>query len=102
CDLGHSVALTIYRVVQEGLINALRHAHPTCVEIHVHADDQRICATVVDDGAGLPPDWNRPGSFGLRGLAERVEGLNGRFEVRDREPRGVRLSAEIPLTAAHA
>ena len=38
------------------------------------------------------------GRFGLRGLAERVERLNGRFEVRDRAPRGVLVRAEIPLT----
>jgi two-component system sensor histidine kinase UhpB len=99
-DLGNSVALTIYRIVQEGLINALRHARPTCIEIDVRADDERAVVTVADDGVGLPDDWARPGRFGLRGLAERTEGLSGRFEVRRREPRGVRLAAEIPLTAA--
>ena len=98
-DLGHSVALTIYRIVQEGLINALRHARPSCVEIDVSADGDRARVTVEDDGCGLPPDWARPGRFGLRGLAERVERLDGRFEVADRSPRGVRLAAEIPLKA---
>jgi two-component system, NarL family, sensor histidine kinase UhpB len=99
-DLGHSVALTIYRIVQEGLINALRHGRPSRVEIDVRADRDRILVTVADDGDGLPSDWSRPGHFGLRGLAERVESLNGRFEVGGRSPRGVRLHAEIPLAAA--
>src|SRR5690554_3570672 len=98
-DLGHSVALTIYRIVQEGLINALRHARPSAVEIDVSADGDRIRVTVEDDGCGLPPDWAGPGRFGLRGLADRVERLDGRFEVADRSPRGVRLAAEIPLKA---
>jgi len=98
-DLGNSVALTIYRIVQEGLINALRHGHPSSVEIDVHGDDERIAVTVADDGVGLPADFSRPGRFGLRGLAERVETLSGRFEVRNREPRGVLLTAEIPLVA---
>jgi two-component system sensor histidine kinase UhpB len=101
-DLGTSVTLTIFRVVQEGLINALRHARPTRVEIDVRADDERAVVTVADDGVGLPDDWARPGRFGLRGLAERIEGLNGRFEVRGREPHGVRLGAEIPLGPATA
>src|SRR5690606_11991215 len=99
-DLGNSVALTIYRIVQEGLINALRHGRPSCVEIDVHGDDERIVVTVADDGVGLPGDYSRPGRFGLRGLAERVATLSGRFEVSNRLPRGVLLSAEIPLVAA--
>src|SRR5690606_16494158 len=102
CDLGHSVALTIYRIVQEGLINALRHGQPSCVEIDVSADGDRVRVTVEDDGRGLPPNWTRPGRFGLRGLADRVERLDGRFEVADRSPRGVRLAAEIPLKTKEA
>lgn len=100
CDLGQSVTLAIYRIVQEGLINALRHGHPSCVEIDVAARAERIFVSVADDGVGLPADWPRPGRFGLRGLAERVETLGGTFAVADREPRGVVLTAEIPLTAA--
>jgi two-component system, NarL family, sensor histidine kinase UhpB len=97
-DLGPSVALAIYRVVQEGLINALRHSQATHVEIDVQADANRIVVRVEDDGIGLPQQWSRPGHFGLRGLAERVAHLGGTFEVRNRESRGVSLRAEIPLT----
>jgi len=99
-DLGPSVALAIYRVVQEGLINALRHSQATRVDIDVQADPNRIVVHVDDDGVGLPEQWSRPGHFGLRGLAERVSHLGGLFEVRNREPHGVSLSAEIPLTVA--
>jgi two-component system sensor histidine kinase UhpB len=97
-DLGPSVALAIYRVVQEGLINALRHSQAMRVDIEVQADPNRIVVHVDDDGIGLPEQWSRPGHFGLRGLAERVAHLGGVFEVRNRDPRGVSLSAEIPLT----
>ncbi len=96
-ELGPSVTLAIYRVVQEGLINALRHAQPTRVDITVRCDAERIDATVIDDGVGLPADWTRPGHFGLRGLSERVRQLGGTFSVGNHADRGVRLSAEIPL-----
>jgi two-component system sensor histidine kinase UhpB len=99
-DLGPSVALAIYRVVQEGLINALRHSQATRVDIDVQADPTRIVVHVDDDGVGLPEQWSRPGHFGLRGLAERVAHLGGVFAVRNRQPRGVSLSAEIPLSVA--
>ena len=96
-DLGPSVTLTLYRVVQEGLINALRHAQATRVDIAVESDQASIGVTLTDDGVGLPPDWSRPGHFGLRGLAERVERLNGTFSVSNCPTRGVQLKAEIPL-----
>ncbi len=95
--LGPTVTLTIYRVAQEGLINALRHAQATRVEIDLRSDNEQIALTVTDDGVGLAPDWMRPGHFGLRGLADRVEHLGGSFTVNNQEPHGVRLTANIPL-----
>ncbi len=96
-DLGPSVALAIYRVVQEGLINALRHARASKIDIDVQADPHRVLVTVADDGIGLPADWARPGHFGLRGLTDRVATLGGMFRIACNDGRGVRLTAEIPL-----
>jgi two-component system sensor histidine kinase UhpB len=97
-DPGPSVTLAIYRVVQEGLINALRHAQASRVDVSVHSDAHRIVVMITDDGVGLPADWARPGHFGLRGLRERVVHLGGVLTVANREPHGVWLTAEIPLT----
>jgi two-component system, NarL family, sensor histidine kinase UhpB len=94
------VALAVYRVVQEGLINALRHAQPSHVAIDVGGAAGRIRVTVSDDGIGLPADWSRPGHFGLRGLADRVAQLGGTFDVGNRSGRGALLTADIPLEAA--
>ena len=96
-ELGPSVTLAIYRVVQEGLINALRHAQASRVDIEVRSDAQRLVATVIDDGIGLPADWSRPGHFGLRGLADRVEQLGGSFKISNLQGRGVCLTADIPF-----
>jgi two-component system sensor histidine kinase UhpB len=96
-ELGPSVTLAIYRVVQEGLINALRHAQASRVDIVLEGDVRRIIATVTDDGVGLSAEWARPGHFGLRGLADRVQQLGGMFNIANHEGRGVRLTADIPL-----
>jgi len=98
-DLGPSVTLAIYRVVQEGLINALRHSQASRIDIRVAADAQRIAVTVDDNGVGLPRDWARPGHFGLRGLADRVAQLGGHFEVGNRAGGGASVGAQIPLAA---
>jgi two-component system sensor histidine kinase UhpB len=61
-----------------------------------------MIVTVTDDGVGLPAPggWSRAGHFGLRGLTERVEHLGGQLSVRNRDPHGVSLTAEIPLLSA--
>jgi two-component system sensor histidine kinase UhpB len=98
-DLGASVTLAAYRVVQEGLVNALRHAQASHVNIRVSSSAAKLAISVIDDGVGLPQNWSRPGHFGLRGLADRVAQLGGSLTVRAGEPRGTQLTAEIPLTA---
>ena len=96
-DLGPSVTLAIYRIVQEGLTNALRHARASHVDIAVEGEARRIHVSVADDGVGLPADWARPGHYGLRGLADRVAQLGGTLNVHNQHTRGVLLSADIPL-----
>ncbi len=96
-DLGSSVALAVYRVVQEGLINALRHAQATRVAIVVDGTPERIRVSVSDDGIGLPTDWARPGHFGLRGLADRVSQLGGTFDVGNDGVAAHASSRHIPL-----
>jgi two-component system, NarL family, sensor histidine kinase UhpB len=99
-DISASVSLAIYRIVQEGVTNAVRHAQPTAVNIKVRAATDRIFVAVTDNGIGLPEDWARRGHFGLRGLQERVAKLDGAFEVRSRADGGVEVLAEIPASGA--
>jgi len=96
-DLGPSVTLTAYRVVQECLLNALRHAQASHIEISLESTAERMLITIKDDGVGLQTQWSRPGHFGLRGLTDRVERLGGVLKIGNREPHGVCVTAEIPL-----
>ncbi|MEU0537328.1 sensor histidine kinase [Amycolatopsis tolypomycina] len=84
-----------YRIVQEGLTNALRHAGPGAVDVRVEAGPDRLGIAVVN---ALPGDGPRTGRRGLTGLAERVEALRGEL---DAGPDGQqwRLRATIPLRA---
>jgi two-component system sensor histidine kinase UhpB len=100
-ELGPSLTLAAYRVVQEGLINALRHSHASEIEINLSGHGARtgeLIITVADDGVGLPAVWSRPGHFGLRGLTERVQHLGGQLTIRNHTPRGAILTAVIPLS----
>lgn len=97
-ELGHSAALTVYRIVQEALSNAIRHANATNIDVAIESDARRVLVVVRDDGMGLSADWTRPGRFGLRGLRERTAYVHGTFVVANRTERsGVEVRAEIPL-----
>lgn len=97
CDPGPGASFAAYRVVQEGLSNALRHANASHVDIELRAEPDSLTVTVTDDGVGVPDDWSRPGHYGLSGLAERVGHLGGKLTLRNQGRGGTLLAAQIPL-----
>lgn len=89
---------TLYRVVQEGLSNAIRHGRPGLVSIRITAGSDWVEARVEDDGAGAEPPG--PEGFGLSGMRERLAGVGGRLEVLRRgPPGGWSLIARAPAPA---
>ena len=96
-SLGDTATVTIYRVVQEAVTNALRHADAARVEIDLHAEAQALHLRIADDGRGLPENWRQPGHYGLRGIVERARALGGEARIGNREPHGAEIRLEIPL-----
>jgi two-component system sensor histidine kinase UhpB len=98
--LAPEVSLALYRTAQEGLTNALQHGQAGEIAIRLqceHSAASMLRLDVIDDGRGLPPEGiERPGHYGLRWIAERAEGLGGRFEIGPAAPGGTRLSVLLP------
>jgi two-component system sensor histidine kinase UhpB len=94
-----ATALVAYRVVQEGLTNALRHAQARQVRVAVAGGEGSLQVCVSDDGSGLPEDWRDKGHFGLRWLTERAESLGGTLAVERRAEGGTEVRAALPLAA---
>ncbi|MFC0006439.1 sensor histidine kinase [Micromonospora siamensis] len=94
--------LTVYRVVQEALTNALKHAGPgAAVTVELTRDDQAVVVRVVDDGRGRRPERPAPpGGHGLVGMRERVGVYEGSLAVGPRPGGGWRVEARLPLPAA--
>jgi signal transduction histidine kinase len=84
---------TIYRVVQEALTNAAKHAGAERVRVEVARVNGSVEVVVEDDGRGFDPCAATSG-FGLVGMRERVELTGGRLEIRSRP--GTRVSARLP------
>jgi len=87
----HEVAA--YYLVSESLANVAKHAQATAVTVDVAYSDERLVVEVVDDGKG---GANTDTGSGLRGLADRVEALDGRLRVWSAQGSGTRVRAEIP------
>lgn len=93
------VALATYRVVQEGLTNALRHAAATLVAVDIEHAEGQVRLTVADDGpgtaAGDGPPAPRAG-YGLTGMRERVHAVGGDVDAGPGPHGGWRLTARMP------
>jgi signal transduction histidine kinase len=94
-ELPDDVELAAYFIVCESLMNARKYAGADAVRVRVVPLGDELLVEVVDDGSGgAEPD----SGTGLRGLADRVNSLNGRIEVDSPPGAGTRVSARLPLT----
>ncbi len=92
------LATALYRMVQEGLTNVVRHAQAHHVQVQLRRDGDAAELIVADDGIGLPdPGAVRDDAYGLLGLRERVAMLGGTLVLDNRPGGGARLAVRVPL-----
>ena len=94
--LPRAIDLSAYRIVQEGLTNALKHAHASRADVTVRYGDDEIELEVADDGNGPAPPTNGHG-HGLVGIRERVHIYGGEMNAGAAPAGGFVLSARLPL-----
>lgn len=94
-----SIKITIYRVVQEGLNNAYRHADGISQRVQLHAEGEDLLLQVSDKGPGFSGkvESEEETHLGLIGMRERVESLGGSFRVESGPGAGTCISARLPL-----
>jgi two-component system sensor histidine kinase UhpB len=100
--LSAEVELAAFRVAQEALNNALRHAQAQEISLRVRYDDGALVLTVHDDGIGFAPP-SQPdaltafGHLGLTGMRERTLLAGGKFAIESQPGQGTRITAQFPL-----
>lgn len=94
-DDAHATA--VYRIVQEAVNNALRHAKANRIEVDVALSAQFLQLEVRDNGGGQIEQFQTHGHYGLSGMRERVQALEGSFQLRQLEPAGVGILVNFPL-----
>jgi signal transduction histidine kinase len=94
-----AVELAAFRIVQEALTNALRHAQAGHVTVRLRHLEDRLCASVEDDGCGIDDD--RPPGVGLTSMAERAAEVGGDLTVTARPGGGTVVEAVLPVPASY-
>ena len=102
-----AVELAVFRIVQEAIANIRKHAHATCVRVHLTFGPGHVQLEVSDDGIGFDSgevdqeQGLRP-RMGLAGLRERAAGLGGELEVESRHGAGTTVRARLPVDGRDA
>jgi signal transduction histidine kinase len=96
---GPAARHALYRIAQEALQNAARHAAAARIAVRLYREKPVVVLEIEDDGRGFDPAAEFAGRLGLRSMRERAEAAGGRLHVRSSPGRGTVVRAEIPETA---
>ena len=99
-DLRDEVKVCVYRVIQEALNNAQRHAQSKKVIVDLSQSRDALRVKITDDGSGFDTKHTR--GMGLLGMEERVKRLNGAIRVDSRPNAGTTIDVELPLAVGHS
>ena len=106
--LPSALELVLFRILQEGLTNVLRHAQSLTVDIQVEVEGNQIALTVRDYGKGMPPELlerlntrGEGGGVGFSGMRERVLEFHGDFKLVSNE-KGTSIRAVLPVPTAES
>jgi signal transduction histidine kinase len=99
-----AVKIAFYRIVQEALSNASRHAGVDHFSVYIWGEEEWLGLEVRDEGRGFePPDFDEPNEevhaahIGLYGMRDRIQLLGGKFTLESKPGAGTRIRAEVPI-----
>jgi signal transduction histidine kinase len=93
----NAVEISLFRVIQESLTNAHKHANASRITILVTLDEAGIQTEIADNGTGLPDDFRE--GVGIRGMRERINELGGKLNIKSSKQAGTSVVVHIPLPA---
>ncbi|MGX9133364.1 sensor histidine kinase [Rummeliibacillus sp. JY-2-4R] len=94
--LGTNYEVAVFRLVQECVNNAIKHGHASDILVNFEWCKEYVNITIKDNGTGFDTNIVKKNSFGLIGMRERVELLNGEMDITSIVQKGTRLSFKIP------
>ncbi|MET3088416.1 sensor histidine kinase [Priestia megaterium] len=92
--------VALFRLVQEAVTNALKHADATEIQVKIEFNNEHAILLVKDDGCGFNQEEKKENSFGLIGMKERVDLLEGTISVHSKINQGTLVMIKVPIIAA--
>ena len=100
-DMPETSRMAMFRICQEALTNAAKHAGAHCIDIELFISEDSATLEIHDDGKGLQDaDRNKSGSYGLRNMAERAASLGGWLEISSAPGAGTTIMMSLPRESA--
>lgn len=94
--LSQEYEIAFFRLLQESIQNAIKHAEASQIKVRLEIGEKTVTMVVQDDGKGFDPTLKYENSFGLVGMRERVDMLNGEITIDSKIGKGTRIYIQVP------
>ena len=95
--LPSKLEVAIFRLIQESIQNAIKHAEPTYIHVKIDVNRSNVITVIKDNGKGFDTEIQKEGSFGLIGMKERVQLLEGELSINSNIGSGTVILISIPI-----
>lgn len=95
----NDVAMHLYRIVLEAVLNASRHAHASHISVHLGVRQKDIMLSITDDGVGLPSDYEKSAGLGLKLMRHRASSIGATLSIASRPSGGTVVRCCLPPPA---
>lgn len=97
-DLDGDIAISLFRIYQASLTNIMLHSKAASISVKLGLKDGLLSLTIVDDGIGMTREqMNSSNSFGIIGMRERTNQINGKFIIQSDTNKGTKITVVVPL-----
>ncbi|MEM1502925.1 sensor histidine kinase [Domibacillus sp. 8LH] len=95
--LPSNMEVALFRLIQESVQNALKHANATEIQVKLEIKKEQVLAVVKDNGKGFDVNKKKSGSFGIMGMKERIDLLDGDITIRSKPDEGTVVLISVPI-----
>ncbi len=96
-ELSRGIEENLFRIVQESLGNALRHANASDIRITIKLKQNQLLLHIKDNGKGFEMSNQKKGAYGLGSMQERCDEIGGQFRIASRSSEGTLVEVRVPL-----
>ena len=90
--------IAVCRILEEALMNAIKHGQASLVTIIIHKATNTLCLTINDNGLGFDQSIDKKHHYGIKNMANRAQYMGARLDFKSKPQEGTTICLEIPLT----